>query len=111
MTTILNGTSIVYNRSGVTIDTISAGNTISRVSQHTIVLVAVTSINRDIYFPSNCEIGDIIEVHCINNTDSSSFRINLYSGDTFAYDGSTSSQGLDGIYTKVSSNSWVKIVI
>lgn len=76
MTTVLTpaGTpTVIYNRSGLTIDSITATGTVMasaaaivRYTGHTVVLVSTPdSSNVGVVLPDDAEVGDVVEVHNI----------------------------------------------
>ena len=103
----------IYNRSGVTIDTIAPGLTSSlataivRNSGHTVVVVSPSTGANGGYvkLPTDAEIGDVVEVYPIEGfqvpqtnvvTESSAITINSYFWDA----------GTVGFYRLLSSNNW-----
>lgn len=111
MTTILNGSTIIYNRDGVTIDTLAAqgGNTggstanIIRYSSKTVILLTVEDDGNSYAcnLPSDAEIGDEVEIY-INTNATSPYAYPPF-GETM-YNGETSSSFHH--YIKVSSSVW-----
>lgn len=111
MTTILNGSTIIYNRDGVTINTLAAqggssgGSTanIVRYSSKTVVLLTLEDSGNSYAcnLPSGAEVGDEVEVYL--NTNAASPAVYPPSGETM-YNGDTSSSF--SRYRKVSSNVW-----
>jgi hypothetical protein len=72
MTTVLNGSTVIYNKSGMTVDDLIAqgdvnGSTsnIVRKSSITAVYVGITPTDYACVLPSifDCDIGDIVEVY------------------------------------------------
>ena len=109
MTTVLNGSTVVYNRSGTTIDTLAAqggstgGSTASivRSSYKTVVLLTTDLTNIACNLPSGAEVGDEVELYI--NSDAVSPVAYPPSGETM-YNGDTSTTF--GHYRKVSSTVW-----
>ena len=115
MTTILNGSTIIQNRTGKTIDSYTANGTnvsgssttLVRSAETTIALLSVTETNYACNVPNNCEIGDIVEIYC----GGSSGWFYLPSGDTFINSAADRGGISDGIrLTKVASTTWVKLL-
>ena len=111
MTTIKDGSIIIHNRDGQTIDSYVATGTniiasttdIVRTSSCTIALLEVNGdpSNYACNCPDNCEIGDIVEIYA----DDSAW-IYLPLGDSF-YHGNNSFTGFIKMI-KVDNNLWAK---
>lgn len=114
MTTILNGSTVIYNRDGTTISTLSAqGNdgsgsstaTIVRNSCETIVVLTTNATDYACNLPSGAEVGDIVEVYPSDVTNGLAFTP---SGEIFL-DGSTSVAFNRARFRKVSSTKWARL--
>lgn len=115
MTTILNGTTIVNNRDGQTIDSyIGSGNNstpgttnIVRSAGKTIAILQPASASAyACNLPSNAEVGDSVDIY-VDPTNYSGGWFYLPSGDTLL-DGVSDRGGFNqsAKFIKVSSNLW-----
>ena len=112
MTTILNGSTIIQNRTGKTIDSYTGnGNNVSgssttlvRSAEITIAVLSVTETNYACNIPTDCEVGDIIEIY-----SSGSGWFYLPVGNTLVSGPDRGGFDLGIILRKISSNVWGKI--
>lgn len=110
MTTVLNGSTIIYNRDGTTIDTLTAqGNnsgsssaTIVRSAEVTVVILTAVGTDYACNLPSNAEVGDIIEIFSTENNG----WVYLPSGDTFIDGTASFGWGASVRVRKVSATEW-----
>ena len=97
----------VYNRSGITIDTITAAATrtaITRYSGHTVVLVSNGgSTSNGVELPSGAEIGDVVEV--LVATYGQSCLLSAAAGDSLNL-GSPMFCGAAVVVRKTTSTGW-----
>lgn len=111
MTTVLNGSTVTYNRDGVTVDSYTANGTnvgpstttIARSARHTVAVVTVPNgSNYACNLPSGAEVGDVVEVYF-----TTSGWVFAPSGETFVLNGA-SAMGCDigAAFRKVSSSVW-----
>jgi hypothetical protein len=114
MTTVVDpsGTPVpVFNRSGVTIVSVSATGTtqgaaaaISAASGQTIALVTISENNTAVKLPSTADIGDLVEVYAFGGT----VKVFPSSGETL--NGNSNAQDVQDVYgrlfRKVSATAW-----
>lgn len=118
MTTILNGSTIFYNRGGCTIDTYTAtgtnitasSTTIVRSAQKTIAIMINSSTAYGFNLPIDAEVGDEVEVFMVTTNFGGWYH--LPSGETLL-DGSTASGGCGGnnLFRKLSSTAWALLSV
>lgn len=116
MTTVLNGTDVIHNRSGKTIDSyIANGNNVTSSTTNiiksaglTIALLSVTGSDYACNLPNNLEIGDRLEVYC----EPAGGWFYLPIGDTLL-DGVSDrgSINIAAIFIKVAIATWLKLTI
>ena len=115
MTTVKDGSSIIYNRSGTTIDTYVATGTnvvasttnIIRSSSKTVVILEVTPTAYAVNLPSDAEIGDIVEVYLdTTNYNGCHIRTASGSGETFLNGVNQTAFGVGALFRKVSATKW-----
>lgn len=104
-----------YNRSGTTIELITAGPTntpfaptpIVQYAGTTVVLVTSSSTNDGVELPAGADVGDLVEIHCV----AGGYGLTVYrpSGDTLH--GATNIQknipdSGSRVFRKVSTTDW-----
>lgn len=114
MTTVVDplGTPvIIYNRSGVAIVEIEAANSpvevVPRVCGHMVVLVTTTQSSSHVQLPSDAEIGDVVEVHLVNETHVKVF-MDTPSGESIIFTGEVH-HGTGCLFRKLSSTLWGRV--
>lgn len=115
MTTVKDGSTIIYNRDGTTIDTYVATGingpwtsttNIIRVSSKTVVILEVASNAYGVNLPSDAEIGDVVEIY-LDQTNYNGCHIRTAgAGETFLQGVNQTAFSGAASFRKVSSTKW-----